>query len=405
MKPEFLKGIRFADLTWAGAGPFSTKIFSDFGAEVIKIESATRLDSVRTGGPFKDRKYGVNRSGYFASRNTGKKSVVLDLKSEEGRRLVFDIIRKSDVISNNFGPGAMDRMGLSYEAVRAVKPDIIYLAMPMYGEDGPRAELLGVGMTISAVTGLMWSTGYRRDDPVGPGTHYPDHAANPYHAAFAVIAALRRKRLTGEGTKIDLSQVESTINFIGTAVTECAITGEDRPQAGNGSVEMAPHNIFRCAGDDAWVAIAATTDTEWQALARMIGGDRLAADPRYATAPDRIAQREELERLVSGWTAARGADEAAAAVRQAGVPAARVANSRYLIENDAQLAARGYWQRVEHPELGNSLYASPPYCIDGERVELARPPLLGEHNREILSGLLGVDEREIDRLEAAGVFK
>ncbi len=405
MKPKFLKGIRFADLTWAGAGPFSTKIFSDFGAEVIKIESATRLDSVRTGGPFKDRKYGVNRSGYFASRNTGKKSVVLDLKSEAGRRLVFDIIRKSDVISNNFGPGAMARMGLSYETVRAVKPDIVYLSMPMYGEEGPRAELLGVGMTISAVTGLMWSTGYRQDDPVGPGTHYPDHAANPYHAAFAVLAALRRKRLTGEGTKIDLSQVESTINFIGTAVTECAMTGVDRSQQGNRSAEMAPHNIYRCAGEDAWIAIAATSDGEWRALARIIGGVALADDPRFATAADRVAQREELDSLVSGWTATRNADEAAAMLREAGVPAALVANSRYLVEKDEQVAARSYWQRVEHPELGNSLYASPPYRIDGERVELARPPLLGEHNREILAGLLGRDEREIDRLEAAGVFK
>lgn len=405
MKPQFLKGIRFADLTWAGAGPFSTKIFSDFGADVIKIESATRLDSVRTGGPFKDRKYGVNRSGYFASRNTGKKSLVLDLKSEEGRRLVFDVIRRSDVISNNFGPGAMDRMGLSYEAVRATKPDIVYLSMPMYGESGPRAELLGVGMTISAVTGLMWSTGYRPEDPVGPGTHYPDHAANPYHAAFAVLAALRRKRLTGEGMKIDLSQVESTINFIGTAVTECAVTGRDRPQIGNGSTEMAPHNIFRCTGDDAWVAIVATTDDEWQALARVIGGAGLADDPRFATMRNRIARRDELERLVSDWTATRGANNVALTLLQAGVPAALVANSRYLIENDPQLAARGYWQRIEHPELGNSLYASPPYRIDGERVELTRPPLLGEHNREILTGLLGLDTEEIDRLEASGVFK
>lgn len=405
MKPRFLEGIRFADLTWAGAGPFSTKIFSDFGAEVIKIESATRLDSVRTGGPFKDRKFGVNRSGYFASRNTGKKSVVLDLKSEEGHRLVLDIIRKSDVVSNNFGPGAMNRMGLSYESVRAVKPDIVYLSMPMYGEEGPRAELLGVGMTISAVTGLMWSTGYRPDDPVGPGTHYPDHAANPYHAAFAVLAALRRKRLTGEGTKIDLSQVESTVNFIGTAVMDCAIAGRDRPQAGNSSVEMAPHNIFRCAGEDMWVAIVASTDREWQTLAGVIDGADLAQDPRFATASDRVARRGELERLVSEWTATRGADEAARTLREAGVPAALVANSRYLIENDPQLAARGYWQRVEHPELGNSLYASPPYRIDGERVDLGRPPLLGEHNREILLGLLGLEEQEVDRLEAAGVFK
>lgn len=405
MKPQFLQNIRFADLTWAGAGPFCTKIFSDFGADVIKIESATRLDSVRTGGPFKDRKFGVNRSGYFASRNTGKKSVVLDLKSEAGRRLVFDIIREADVISNNFGPGAMDRMGLSYEAVRDVKPDIIYLSMPMYGEDGPRAELLGVGMTISAVTGLMWSTGYRPDDPVGPGTHYPDHAANPYHAAFAILAALRRRRQTGDGMKIDLSQVESTINFIGTAATRVAMTGNDQPQAGNASAEMAPHGVFRCAGEDQWCAVAVTTDAEWQAFARAIGAAELAGDPRFAKASDRVAHREELETMITQWTSARGAGEAADTLRQAGVPAAVVAHSRYLIETDPQLAARDYWQRVEHPELGNSLYASPPYRVDGERVELARPPLLGEHTRDVLDGLLGLEAEEIDRLDAAGVFK
>jgi benzylsuccinate CoA-transferase BbsF subunit len=405
MKPQFLRGIRFADVTWAGAGPFCTKVFSDFGAEVIKIESSVRLDSVRTGGPFKDRKFGVNRSGYFASRNTGKKSVVLDLKSDEGKRLVFDIIRKADVVSNNFGPGAMDRMGLSYEAVRAVKPDVIYLSMPMYGEDGPRANLLGVGMTISAVTGLMWSTAYRPGDPVGPGTHYPDHAANPYHAAFAILAALRRRRLTGEGMRIDLSQVESTVNFIGTAVADVAVRGSDRPQGGNASAAMAPHGIFRCAGEDEWCAIAVTSDAEWQAFAGAAGMPELAGDKRFATASGRVAAREELERRVAGWFAERRADEASLALRAAGVPAARVADSRFLVEDDPQLAARAYWQRVDHPELGRSLYSSPPYRIDGERVELGRPPLLGEHTREVLGGLLGLGGDEIDRLETAGVFR
>ncbi len=276
----------------------------------------------------------------------------------------------------------------------------------MYGEGGPRAELLGVGMTISAVTGLMWSTGYRPDDPVGPGTHYPDHAANPYHAAFAVLAALRRKRLTGEGMKIDLSQVESTINFIGTAVTECAMTGHDRPQTGNGSVEMAPAQHFplrrrgRVGGDRGDGPTA-----NGQALARVIDGTGLWIIPASLRRPTASRGATNWSVLVSAWTITRDADEAALALRQAGVPAARVANSRYLIESDPQLAARSYWQRVEHPELGNSLYASPPYRIDGERVELARPPLLGEHNREIPTGLLGLDAQEIDRLEASGVFK
>jgi benzylsuccinate CoA-transferase BbsF subunit len=360
-----------------------------------------RLESVRTGGPFKDRKFGVNRSGYFASRNTGKKSVVLDLKAEEGRALVYDIIRQSDVVSNNFGPGAMERMGLGYDAVKAIKPDIIYLSMPMYGEDGPLAELLGVGMTISAVTGLMWSTAYGKDDPVGPGTHYPDHAANPYHAAFAILAALRRKRLTGEGMKINLSQVESTINFIGSAVTRAAIKAKDAPQTGNASVDAAPHGIFRCAGDDAWCAIAVTSDAEWQAFAKATGID----DRRFATVDNRLADREELERRLTQWTATRSAAEVAETLRDAGVPAAVTASARHLIEDDPQLAARGFFQRVEHPELGNSLYASPPYRIDGERVELQRPPLLGEHTREVLAGLLGLEQQEIDRLESAGVFK
>lgn len=401
LKPRFLEGVRVCDLTWAGAGPFCTKILSDFGAEVIKIESTRRLDSVRIGGPFKDRRFGVNRSGYFASRNTGKKSVVLDMKSERGREILHEIIRRSDVISNNFAPGAMERLGLGYDAVREIRPDIVYLSMPMYGESGPRARLPGVGMTISAVTGLMWSTGYRDGDPVGPGTHYPDHAANPYHAAFAVLAALRRRRRTGMGARIDLSQVESTANFIGSALVRSALEGRDVPQLGNGAETAAPHGIYRCDGEDDWIAVAVTSDAEWQGLAPLVGLD---GDAGLATAAARIARREELDLALADWLARQPAGAAAERLRAAGVPAAVVAHSRFLIEEDEQLAARGYWQRVEHPELGRSLYASPPYRIDGERVELARPPLLGEHTRAVLAGLLGKGAADLDELETAGVF-
>lgn len=405
MKPQFLKNVRFADLSWAGAGPFGTKVFSDFGADIIKIESSTRLDSVRTGGPFKDRKFGVNRSGYFASRNTGKKSVTVDLKSDEGRAVVMDIVRHSDVVSNNFGPGAMERMGLTYEAVSAVKPDVIYLSMPMYGDAGPRANMLGVGMTISGVTGLMWSTAYGEGDPVGPGTHYPDHAANPYHAVFAVLAALRHRRRTGEGMKIDLSQVESTINFIGPAVVEYAATRREPARTGNASASAAPHGIYRCRGDDSWCAVTVMDDRQWRSFAVAVGKPELAGDGRYARAEDRIRQHAELDRLTEAWTRGRSAEEVMAAMRGAGVPAALVANSRYLVEEDPQLAARGYWQRVPHPELGNSLYTSPPYVIDGERVDLERPPLLGEHTKDVLRDVLGMDADAIANLERAGVLK
>jgi len=405
MKAHYLKGIRFADFTWAGAGSFSTKIFADYGAEVIKIESTTRVDPVRAGGPFKDGIAGLNRSGYFASRNTGKRSIALNLKSEEAREAVRELIRKSDVVSNNFGPGAMDRLGFGYEAVRAIKPDIIYLSMPMYGEDGPLSGMLGLGMTISAVTGLMSLTGYHDGPPLGPGTHYPDHAANPYHAAFAVIAALRHRRRTGRGMKIDLAQVESTINIVGPAVVEQALTGQEPVRTGNRSPHHAPHNVFRCKGEDRWCAVAVLTDAQWRALADVIGAAGLAGDPGLATAAGRLARVDEVEAAVARWMADRDAEAAMAALQRAGVPAGVVADPQTLMERDPQLRHRGYWQHLDHPELGVATYTSPPYRLDGERVELERPPLIGEHTDAVLGGILGYDAARIAALRKSGAIE
>lgn len=405
MKTDFLKGIRFADLTWAGAGPFGTKLFSDFGAEVIKVESAVRPDPVRIGGPFKDGEAGINRSGYFASRNSGKKSMSVDLKSEAGRKIVHELIEQSDVIANNFGAGAMDRLGMSYETVKAIKPDIIYLSMPMYGESGPRASLRGLGMTISAVSGLLWQTAYDDKEPIGPGTHFPDHAANPYHAAFAIMAALRYRKLTGKGMNIQLAQVESMINFVGADFMEFAISGNEPRQIGNRSTSAAPHDIYQCAGDDTWCAIAVETEEQWQRFAIAVGSPNLAAFEIFSDVSARLQHREELDSIITRWTKKHDAVELADLLQAAGIPAAAVANSQYLIEKDPQLAARNYWQRVDHPELGNSLYASPPYNIDGERVALLRPPLLGEHTAEVLSDLLNLPDDQIAKLESAGVLK
>jgi benzylsuccinate CoA-transferase BbsF subunit len=395
MKPDFLQGIRVTDLTWAGAGPFGTKVLSDFGADVLKVESMSRPDPVRRGGPFRDGVPGTNRSGYFASRNTGKKSISLDLKQPEARQIALRLIAQSDVVSNNFGPGAMERLGLTYDEVRAVRPDIIYLSMPMYGEDGPLSSLLGVGMTIAAVTGLMWMTGYGGQKPLGPGTHYPDHAANPYHAAFAVLAALRYRRHTGRGMKIDLSQVESTANFVGPSLVEAAVLDDEPEHPGNRSRADAPHNIFRCAGEDAWCAVAVEGEAEWLALAAAIGRQDFCTRADLRTAEGRLAAQEELEAAVAAWTAQHEAVATAGILQSAGVPAARVASPRHLVEEDAQLAARGYWQQVDHPEMGPALFTSPPFRIDGERVELSRPPLFGEHTEAVLTGLLGMSQEEI----------
>ncbi len=405
MYPDFLKGIRFVDLTWAGAGPFSTKLFSDFGAEIIKVESASRPDPVRVGGPYRDAIPGINRSGYFASRNTGKRSFAVNLKHPRSLETLFELIRTADVVSNNFGPGAMDRLGLGYEAVKAVKPDIIYLAMPMYGETGPLANLTGVGMTISAVTGLMWQTGYEGEGPLGPGTHFPDHAANPYHAAFAVIAALRHRRATGRGLKIDLSQVESTINCMGLAVLEHAASGVEQDRLGNRSAHHAPHNIFKCAGTDDWCAVAVLTDKQWQSLCRVIGATDLAGDRELATAKGRLAQVRRVEAAVARWIADKDATAAMMTLQAKGIPAGVVASSRYLMDEDQQLASRGYWQKVDHPEIGEARFTSPPFLMDGERIELRRPPLLGEHTDAVLKEILGYTPERVAALRAEGVLE
>ena len=402
---NFLRGIRIADFTWAGAGPFCTKVFSDFGAEVIKVESSSRVDPVRSGGPYKDGVPGINRSGYFASRNSGKKSISLDLKSEEGKKLALRLIQESDVVTNNFGPGVMQRLGLGYDDVKKIKPDIIHLSMPMYGQEGPLASLLGVGMTISAVSGLLWLTAYGPNDPVGPGTHFPDHAANPYHAAFAILGALRYRRQTGRGMRIDLAQVESTINFVGPAVVEYGTTGQEPVQTGNRSVADAPHNLFKCSGDDAWCAIAVQDNDQWLALATVMQNTELLQDQTLRNSENRLKRIDDIEARVASWVATQTATDVVQILQQAGVPSSIVARSKDLLTDNPHLAERGYWQQIDHPEVGETTFTSPPYLIDGKRLELKRPPLIGEHTEMVLRDILGCDTQEIARLKAEGILQ
>jgi len=405
MFPRFLEGIRITDLTWAGAGPYATKVFSDLGADVLKVESAVRSDPVRSGPPYKDGIKGLNRSGYFASRNNGKLSVSVDLKTERGRGIVRELAAESDVIANNFGPSVMDKLGLGYDEIRKVKPDIIYVGMPMYGEEGPLAPMLGVGMTIAAVAGLTDLTGYHDGPPIGPGTHFPDHAVNPYHGTFAVLAALRHRRLTGRGMKIDLAQVESTMNSVGVPFMEWALTGAAPLRIGNRSCQHAPHNVFRCKGDDAWCAVAVLTDAQWTALCGVLERPDLAANDSLATADGRLQRVDDVEAAVTQWTVGQAPFDAMRLLQEAGVPAGVVESARDLMETDTQLRHRGYWQEIDHPEMGVTRFTSPPYLVDGERVDLRRPPLLGEHTDEVLERVLGYSPDQIGQLRAEGVLR
>ncbi|MGH3660596.1 MAG: CaiB/BaiF CoA transferase family protein [Micromonosporaceae bacterium] len=398
-----LRGIRVADFCWVGAGSYTTKLLADHGADVIKVESSAKVDGIRLSPPFKDGIPGVNRSGYFADRNTSKRSLTINLKQPEGQGLARRLVAVSDVVANNFTPGTMARFGLGYDDVKQINPQAIYLAMSMQGDSGPERDSLGYGLTISALCGLHHLTGLPGQEPVGTGTNYPDHIPNPCHAAFAVLAALRHRRRTGRGQQVDLAQTEATIAVLGSALMEHTVNGRDLGPGGNQHLRHAPHGVYQCAGDDRWVAISVTTDTQWVELCRELG---LSEDlrPEWSAESARHRDRELIDQLVRDAVADAEAEPLARRLQTAGVPAALMQNAQDILA-DPQLEARGHWVRLQHPVIGDSLYNAPPFRLTGTPVSLAAgAPTLGQHTREVCREVLHLDEPEIDRLIEAGVL-
>ncbi|MBD1539255.1 CoA transferase [Arthrobacter sp. S13_S34] len=397
-----LEGIRIADFTWVGAGPFLTKPLADHGADVIKIESKTRTDPIRSMAPFRDGQAGINRSGYFANRNSSKRSICLDLKHPEGNRLALELIAQCDVVANNYTPGTMERLGIGYDTVSRLRPDIIYLDMPMQGNSGPHRDYRGYGLTIAAAGGLFGLSGYPDRLPVGTGTNYPDHVPNPLHGAIAVLAALRNRRRTGRGEHIELAQLESTVNAIGPALL-AASAGQQPERAANDDPVAAPHGVYRCAGDDKWCTVAVFTDAQWRSLALVLAPE-WASRPDLASAEGRRNARRELDVLMNSATQTWDADRLAAALTTEGVPASAVLDANALLNQDPQLRARNHWIRLDHPVMGPSIYDGIPYRLSRTPGRLRGPaPLLGADTRDVCLDLLGMDPETFDSLNQQGV--
>ncbi|TDV57739.1 CaiB/BaiF CoA transferase family protein [Actinophytocola oryzae] len=397
-----LAGVRVLDFTWVGAGSFTTKLLADHGADVIKVESAKHLDSLRVGAPFAGGVRGVDRSGYFAERNTSKRGITLNLKDYRGQELARRLTATADVVANNFRPGVMDRFGLGYEQVRAVNPRVVYLSMSMQGATGPEKDNLGYGLTITALIGLTHLTGLPDRYPVGTGTNYPDHVPNPCHAAFAVLAALRHVRRTGEGQLIDIAQTEPTIAAIAPSIMEWTVNGVDPPARGNTDPTWCPHGIYRCAGEDEWLAVAVRTDAEWRALAEELA---LGAPPQWTDEAGRRAAAAEVDAAVQKRLATWRAEDAMAVLQGRGIPAGVVRDTEALVRHDPQLAHREHWQYLRHREMGTTLYGAPPFRLSVTPGGLHRPaPLLGEHTREVLTELLGLSDNEITELAESDVL-
>ena len=399
-----LAGLRVLDFCWIGAGAFVTRILADLGAEVIKVESRTHPDNLRLSGPHQPGAKPLEGSGYFASRNTSKKSIALNMSHPRARQIALTLASRCSIVSNNFRPGVMEKWGLGYDEVAAVNPSVIYLAMPMQGSSGPNRDYIGFGSTIAALCGLVSMAGRPGRPPLGTGTHYPDHVPNPGHALVAVLAAAFHRARTGEGQQIELAQIESTVNMLGPSVLACAATGVLPQTNGNRRAGAVPRGVFPCAGEDVWCAIEANDDRDWQGLVDALGAPEWMRDDELKTLPGREARQDAIEARLAQETGRYSAAELVARLQAHGVAAAKVATSAD-VTSDPQLLARRYWHHVPHAEMGSVLVNVPPFrAVGEERVAPGPPPLLGEHTVEVASELLGFDETECRRLMDEKVF-
>jgi crotonobetainyl-CoA:carnitine CoA-transferase CaiB-like acyl-CoA transferase len=397
-----LEGLRVVDFTWVLAGPFGTRVLANFGAEVIRIESHSRADSTRTGVPRGARTLDV---GYlFNDANAGKKSLTLDLARPEARELVRRLIEKSDAVTNNFRPGTLERMGLGYEQLKAIKPDIIFVGLPGCGTEGPWAPRGTLGGVLMAASGLNDISGFEGRPPYGIATAYPDFTS-PYLLASALLAAVHERNRTGKGQEVQLNQLSATVGLLGAEWMRFAAEGS-LPRSANRSPNHCPHGAFPAAGDDEWIAIAVEREEEWRGLCRVMGQPELLSDPRFSCHAARKEHEDALDEIVSAWTRRLDKWDGSERLQQAGVPAAPVESLADLIERDPQLRHRRHYQRVRQPsEPGIEL------LVDGEAIHflgherlVERGPMMGEHNEYVLRDLIGLSEAEFDRLVLEGVI-
>jgi len=403
-----LEGVRIVDLTQIWSGPFSTQMLADLGAEIVKVEPVYRLDPDRgmewpaVGATLPgDRPY--NRSGSFNEHNRNKLAITLDLKKPRAVELFKRLVGVSDVVIDNFSFGVMERLGLGYEALKTVKPDIIVLSMPAFGNNGPEKSYIGYGPVQEQLSGVTSITGYEGGPPLETGFYYGDPTGG-LQAAGAILTALWSRRRTGRGQFIDLSQRETLVSFLGELLLDFQMNGRIGQPRGNRDDAMAPRGVYPCAGDDSWLAISCRDDAEWRRLCDVMGEPALADDPRYSDAVTRWRHQDDLDRAIAEWTRRHDHLELTHRLQRAGVAAAAVLNHAELLENE-QLRDRGYFETVTHPEAGTHDYHGMTWKLSGTPGSIRFPgPLFGQHNHRVLTELLGLSDAEIALLEEQEVI-
>lgn len=384
----------------------TTRLLAVLGAEVIKIESARRVDLIRGWPPFPVGKTGIDVSGLFINYNVNKMGITLNMRHPKGLEIARRLISISDITVENFTPGVLDKWGLGYEEQAKVKPDILMVSMPVMGKTGPRRDFGGYGNGVQAAAGLAFIMGRPDRAPVGTGTAYPDTGPNPRQAATALLAALHYRNRTGRGQFIELAQLESTVSYTGTSIMQVTANKTLQTPQANHLGYASPHGGYRCQGDDRWCVIAVFTDEEWKSFCRVLGDPDWTRDPRFASLLSRKQHEDDLDSLVEEWTKERTAEEVMNSLQQAGVAAAVVQNGQDLLERDEHLKVRESYVVLEHREAGRVTADRGYFKLSKTPEKVYWPgPVLGQDNDYVYRELLGMSEEEMDEYIVEGILE
>lgn len=396
--------LRIVDFSWAVVGPLITKYFADFGAEVIKIESALHPDTLRLSAPFADHRPGLNRSGYFALINGNKYSMALDLTKSRSLEIARRLADRADIVVESFRPGVISKLGLGYAQLKNTNPSLIMLSTSTQGQTGPYAGQPGFGFQVTGLVGLPYVTGWPDRSPLPVPVAYTDYVV-PYFGAAALIAALDRRDRTGQGLFLDLSQTEAGLQFLSAMMLDVTVNARQPQRSGNSAADAAPHGVYRCRGDDKWCTIAVSEDRQWLALVAGMDHPAWASETRFRTLEDRKNYETELDRLIEAFTVNFSPEEIMQKLQSAGIPCGIVASGEMLV-NDPHLQARGYYKELSHQEMGSALTAGQPFQMSQTPARIDRAaPCLGEHTEFVCKEILGISDREFLELLDAGCLE
>ena len=391
-----LDGIRVADFCWVLAGPFGTRVLANFGAEVVKIESNAHRGTQRR-GKRPDGEPGPNVDPLFNDANTGKLSVTLNLRTEEGKEIAKKLIAKSDVVTNNFRAGAMKRMGLGYDVLKEINPGIVLLHLPGCGHVGPWANVPTLGNMVMAASGINFVTGFEGRPPSGMGVAYPDFTS-PHVMVTTILAALLERDRTGEGQELNLSQLSSAISLVGAEWMQYASNDRPPPRRANRDPNHCPHGVYPTRGDDQWCAIALRDDAEWASLCGAMGRPELAGETRFTDLAARKANEDEIDGILTDWTRGQDKWELAELLQGEGIAAAAVEDLQDTLLLDPHMQMHyEHIQQPSDPDI-DIVIDRDPMRFAGHDRPTPRAPAMGEHNSYVFGELLQMPQAEIERL-------